>query len=464
MPGQGKKKRAKKINKPPAKINLTDMPGELIERIALHVLYDDFDDNDSDDQRSTWAGLLFDLRLTCRSLREKSEHIFIRTAFKRFGMTLSLEDLEMLTEVSQLPKIASAVRTLFISEGFKEEKHYNLLSDLQGHTQSAEEHEDTLAEFTDGRNEQIEAAYLGSSGMAASMLTQALKNLPNVRKIFIAIPRRRYYGTISHDSSFQGIPFSNIVSIALTASAVANVKLDEFRMSLQFFKDNYGASVQALQVGMLLPGRFSCLKKLDIYLSAKECHRHAPDVLISYTSHFLAGATELTELNLSFDDWTATDRVFEAIAKDVSLEKLQVLTLEGIRFRAEDIIKFLQAHRTSIRKVKLDTCRISIGTWLQVLQGLKSMQELEDLQLTHIVQQRFRVTFPSTAKIDASSLCDEDDDEFADWVYVTRPYKYIASVEIWEDMPTKLEEFERDIKITDQTYHSDGRGLFHWYT
>ncbi|KAF2811104.1 uncharacterized protein BDZ99DRAFT_519768 [Mytilinidion resinicola] len=335
----------------------------------------------------------------------------------------------------------SAVRTILLCEGQNEERYYELLQLLSERLHPAKKRDDTLVQFTAARNRQAETAYLESSGMLASMLTQAFKKLPNLQKIFVVVPRKRYYGIIDPDSRFQGCSVSHIVPIALSASAMADVKLEEFSMRWPVIGDNYGASVQALQVG-IFRDRFLCLKKLDIHFSAKDLRVKAPEILSS-TSAFLSEAVSLTELKLSFDDWESTDRISESIANNVSLDKLRVVALEGIRFRAQDIIKFLKTHSKSIREVRLQYCSISIGSWLQVLQSLKFIEDLETLHITRTDLQGFFVAFPSTGDISFSPPLYND--EIADWVRVTGPSKYCVLVEYWEDMPAKLQELECDI-------------------
>ncbi|KAK4503027.1 hypothetical protein PRZ48_006454 [Zasmidium cellare] len=88
-------------------LSLQGLPVEVIELIC-NFLMDDF--------VVPWAFRLYQLRLTCRALNQKTLNIFAAAAFRRRIVTVDSAGLQRLLNVANSPVMARQVESLFLVE------------------------------------------------------------------------------------------------------------------------------------------------------------------------------------------------------------------------------------------------------------------------------------------------------------------------------------------------------------
>lgn len=204
------------------------------------------------------------------------------------------------------------------------------------------------------------------------------------------------------------------------------------------------------------------------------CSKQFADLVVDpvkwpyHLANFLSVCTELETLKLAFrNDWEDTGVVLERIASKVTLKTLKSLTLDYARVAGQDLAK-LVCKPSNLRNLRLDNLDV-VGEvpYSHVLMAIsKQHKQLASFSCRQIAEDSKRLCFRNYYDMSCSSrqLGRDEADFFDDFAWV-HCHKYEATIEAWENVPSRLALLAGDIEKSYISYHPEfeQRQIYQWY-
>lgn len=356
-----------------------DLPTELVENIAYSLPLSD----------------LRNFRLTCSSMRDQALHPFKDRFFRRRTITVTADSLKGLIDVAGHPQIGSALRDLVIDATPQLEKKY---TDCQRRIRDAQL-DDGLRQLLDIElrlinEDRVKLSDFAKSGQDRKLLALAFMVIGRLHSIAFAYDG--FNESEAEDAMYHlrraqtemSRPFvSTIAAIAFSGLAVEEITVQNHRRSgfvsigkLKFSSTQYSQLRPALAHLRVL--------KLDLRDWLYAPARWMVSVEIPpFVARFLSRVTELRELDLSCHIYSSRkEDVFTEIANMVRLPHLVKCTLGLILAKEENLLRFLQASKTSLKHLTLRNCVIVTGCWRTFLESLANTIDLERLTLDNLYE------------------------------------------------------------------------------
>ncbi|KAH9841266.1 hypothetical protein Tdes44962_MAKER07823 [Teratosphaeria destructans] len=440
---------------------LAQLPVELLEMIC-------------EDLAAPWPYVsfphhMFDLRLTCKEINEKTHKVFGKIAFSKLVFRLDYRDLNRIVEISNSSFASFAEFLTFRTytrmdwQEYKEDKQALESAGLSRRRRRLAE-----TRLHRARRAEEDENFVQCSSMDGMLLGSALQRMQNIRHVVVPVvstrerdhemPIRRY-----ETGSALGASTTRYFSLLMAAIGFAKLKLHRLTASAIIHdKHVEGVCLSSLWMPRDVLTQLSELRCLELYVQTKDESFKNPSTWHTYLASFLAHCQQLRVLELGFrDDWMDTPEIFKAVAKKVKLPKLESLQLDYIRCTGHDLKAFLEAN-LSLHRLKLSNIDISGPTaaFTDILELLSTtMTSLKYFDCHQISQDSLRLYFENHGEVTADSRLDFLShlglDFFQDFTWVSGPSIYHGRAEEWEGVSQKLGLLKNDVVLGWKTYHSD---------
>ncbi|KAF2181712.1 hypothetical protein K469DRAFT_588342 [Zopfia rhizophila CBS 207.26] len=428
---------------------LPELPAEIVDRIAQHLLgpYDYF-------ERIKWphgkTKYLASLRLTCRSLAQNIQYSFIRAGFTHHFVDFSMEGLMTLQMIAMHPLFGPRVEVLHFRRYEVAADMYNSrlrdMKQLQDSGEDEERLDRCIRWVEDWEQDMRDRSFIERSGICNSMLYLAFSVLPNVREIHIlaayraqgSVGLRQEMSPSEHGEGSTTIMWSAIFQAVL----LSRMQLKLLNIFPRNYRVQYGISIQALDMPEYLLKKLGHVQEIRLLLNAQDqSFGYSQSWWPSLPARFLGFMPSLVKLNLAFDNWDETERIMERL-RTVHWKQLEAMKFQGIQCTKDDLYQLFTNHRSTLRYVKLSNSHLLDGTWLDVLKSMDQLTRLFKLKLNQLAQDELRVCFPRLGYINHYNDQPLHDDDFSDWVFVSKLQRYRVEVDDEGNMAVHLRELQ----------------------
>ncbi|KAF2770387.1 hypothetical protein EJ03DRAFT_270493, partial [Teratosphaeria nubilosa] len=364
---------------------------------------------------------MFDLRLTCKEINDKTHNFFGKIAFSRLAFRLEYRDLNRVVEISKSSFASFAEFLTFRTYNRVDWQEYEADKQaLENADLSQRQRRLTEARLHRARRAEEDEDFVQCSSMDGILLGSALQRMQNVRNVMVP--------------HFEGVRLS------------------------------------ALWMPTDILTQLSELRRLELYVQTKDESFENPSSWHTYLAKFLTNCQQLQHLHLGFrDDWKDTPEIFKAVAKNVKPPKLESLHLDYIRCTGQDLKDFLQAnsslHRLDLNNIDITGPTVAFADILELLST--TMTSLKSFKCRQVSQNSLRLHFETLGNItndsNISFLSRHGLDFFQDFTWVSGPSIYDGRAEEWEGVPQKLGLLKNDVVLGWRTYHADHDDIVtHW--
>ncbi|GAB7358339.1 hypothetical protein MBLNU230_g2410t1 [Neophaeotheca triangularis] len=405
---------------------LDRLPEELISNIAARLGPDD----------------IFNFRLTCRTVENRSLHEFATEYFTAKGFLFTTDSLKVLVNIAHNVKLNKYLRDVSFCAGYFSDPVWKCPHDCScwiPNVREAEAHKEYYNDQqklikTGGAKDYIVEAFKKLPALTDLSITDSYSCLPSSVDIrgFRRITRltghpptlapgddrknTAYITFLSHvwRTTIESVAVSGIDTLLSLDTNLKCKRHGLFAKDLNFNKDE----------SLALRKAFTNVKNLRIYLKGRQLSPNAKQPLKgaearAMVKSFSSLFPNLKDLEYSSDGEKYSGSLLSAVIVGLDLTKLQTFKVHSVAMKEPTILKTLSTMHDA-KKVEFTWVDLTSGSWLPILKGLQKLKQLDHLHLMYCQeagQKAYFLTQPDPH--DAENMADDDDgfgmeDDFTD--------------------------------------------------